>query len=69
MKTSSLAQRLEEFDAQIESLKLTQKPATRRLFQQPAAEAAGDPLRAARRAPRARSIRIRDQGLRPFRVC
>jgi len=61
MKSSNLAQRLEEFDAVMESLRLTPPPTTR-------VTAPEQPARPVRRAARVRTIQIRDQGLRGFRV-
>lgn len=66
MKSSNLAQRLEEFEASLESLNLSNAPVTRRLA---VTEAAGEtPAPRPRRTPRRLTLRISDQGLRPFRV-
>jgi hypothetical protein len=66
MKSSSLAQRLEEFEATIESLRLSGEPTTRRIAPQDVSPSA--PIKAPRRRMRAGGIQIRDQGLRAFRV-
>ena len=68
MNMSSLARRLEEYEADVESLKLTRAPVTRQLMPQGPQPASGEPRRPVRRAFGARTIQIRDQGLRPFRV-
>jgi hypothetical protein len=66
MKSSNLAQRLEEFESTLDSLRLTSEPATRMIVAQdpPSAER----KKPQRRAGRIRAIEIRDQGLRSFRV-
>lgn len=69
MKSSNLAERLEEFESVVDSLRLTPSPATQRLAAQDAPQESGEPARPARRAFRGRGIELRDQGLRPFRVC
>jgi hypothetical protein len=68
MKSNNLAERLEEFEAVIDSLRLTRER-TIRMDVQPEAnpDAGGQPARP-RRASRARGIEIRDQGLRAFKV-
>ena len=67
MSFSNLAERLEQYEAEIDTLNLTRAPATRRLE---TAHAAGDEiLRKPRRGARRPGIHVRDQGLRPFRVC
>jgi hypothetical protein len=68
MKSSNLAQRLEEFDAVSELLRLV--PPTTALFGDPRSASAGprEPARPVRRTGRVRAIQIRDQGLRGFRV-
>ena len=65
MKSSNLAERLEEFEATLESLRLRNEPATRQVVMQDAAAPAGEKPR---RRARIGAIQIRDQGLRPFRV-
>jgi hypothetical protein len=60
MKSSNLAQRLEELDAVMESLRLTPPPTMRITLP--------EPTRPVRRAARVRTIHIREQGLRGFRV-
>jgi hypothetical protein len=66
MKSSNLAQRLEEHEASLKSLRLASEPATRQVVAQDAPFATPEnPLRRPRRPGR---IQIRDQGLRPFRV-
>jgi hypothetical protein len=66
MKSSSLAERLEEFEATIESLRLNEPPAHVMVREsQNSGSANTAPLRRAARRPR---ILIRDDGLRPFRV-
>jgi hypothetical protein len=66
MKSSNLAQCLEEFEATLESLRLTNEPETRQVVGQDAPFAA--PEKTLRRHTRTGGIQIRDQGLRPFRV-
>ncbi len=66
METSSLARRLEEYEAAQTSLRPVIEPAARHVMPSEAAvPSSGKPRR-----PRARAcgIQIRDQGLRPFRV-
>lgn len=65
MKSSNLAQRLEEFEATLQSLQRTSGPATRHV-ELPGAAAAGE--KRPRRMRRIRAIQLRDQGLRAFRV-
>ena len=67
MNMSSLARRLEEYEAEIASLKLARAPATRQRMPQPQTTPARF-RRPMRRALGAHTIQIRDQGLRPFRV-
>ena len=66
MKSSNLAERLEEFEATLNSLRLTNEPTTRLLVSQDAPTLAQK--KPTRRAGRIRAIEIRDQGLRSFRV-
>jgi hypothetical protein len=66
MTSSSLARRLEEYEATIESLRLTSGPATRQVVGQESPAASS---KVPRRRVRVGGIRIRDQGLRTFRVC
>ena len=71
MNMSSLARRLAEYEAD-ESLKLTRAPVTRQVMPQgsqtePRVKTM-EPRRPVRRAGAARTIQIRDQGLRLFRV-
>lgn len=68
MKSSNLAERLEEFEATIETLRLTPSPTTRVIAAEPALDVLAQPARPARRAARTRGIQIREQGLRSFRV-
>jgi hypothetical protein len=65
MKSSNLAERLEQFEATLRSLDLRAPPRTGLVN-----GGEGLPVFAGRRARRARASRIevRDQGLRPFRV-
>jgi hypothetical protein len=65
MTSSSLARRLEEYEASIESLRLTSAPATRRFLAQ---ESPAMQSKVQRRRVRVGGIQIRDQGLRAFRV-
>jgi hypothetical protein len=65
MTSSSLARRLGEYEATIESLRLTREPATRQLVAQESPTARSN---VARRRVRVGGIQIRDQGLRAFRV-
>jgi hypothetical protein len=68
MQNTNLAQRLDEFEATLESLRLTDT----RIERQDVANAADFQqvsVMPVRRASRIRSIQIRDQGLRSFRVC
>ena len=67
MKYSNLAERLEEFEATLETLQLSDAPATRQVVARDAPTPAPD--KPARRARRVGGIQIRDQGLRAFRVC
>ena len=68
MKTSSLAERLQVYEATCDSLKLTKEPTTRIVVTREAPATLENPRRPARRAFRARTIEVRDQGLRLFRV-
>jgi hypothetical protein len=68
MNMSSLARRLEEYEADVESLKLSRAPVTRKLIPQGSKSTPREPRPPMRRASGARTIQIRDQGLRPFRV-
>jgi hypothetical protein len=66
MKSSNLAERLEQYEAEIDTLNLARAPSMRRLE---AASAAGEDMpRATRRRSHRPGLQIRDQGLRPFRV-
>jgi hypothetical protein len=66
MKSSNLAECLEQYEAELETLDLIRAPSTRRLD---TTSAAGEEvLRKPRRGSRRPGIGIRDQGLRPFRV-
>ena len=66
MKTSNLAERLEEYEATLESLRLDNAPVMNRLVARDAPSPA--PQKPVRRARRVGGIQIRDQGLRAFRV-
>ena len=66
MKYSNLAEQLEEFEATLESLRLT-PPVTRQVVENATDERQHKPS-PARRGSRVRSIEIRGQGLRSFRV-
>jgi hypothetical protein len=66
MKSSNLAQRLEEFEATLNSLRLGNEPATRLVMARDAPVPSSD--QPPRRRARTGGIQIRDQGLRPFRV-
>lgn len=68
MNISSLARRLKEYEADIESLNLTREPVTRQVMPQDSLTAPAESRRPMRRGLGARTIQIRDQGLRPFRV-
>lgn len=68
MKSSNLAERLEEFEATIDSLRLTPSPGTRQIVAKAAPDVAEDTARPLRRASRVGGIRIRGQGLHAFRV-
>ena len=68
MKSNNLAQRLEEFEAVIDSLRLTSERTTRMNVQPEANPEASELPARPRRALRARGILIRDQGLRAFKV-
>jgi hypothetical protein len=68
MKTSSLAERLQEYEAACDSLNLTREPRTRIVVPQESPATPEHARRPVRRAFRARTIEIRDQGLRLFRV-
>lgn len=68
MKSSNLAERLEEFEATLESLRLTPSPTTRVIAAGPALDVLEQPARPVRRPSRTRGIHIREQGLRSFRV-
>lgn len=67
MKSSNLAERLEAFDATLESLRLTSAPVTNRMVARDAPAPA--PQKPMRRTRRVGGIQIRDQGLRAFRIC
>jgi hypothetical protein len=67
MKYSNLAERLEEFEATLETLRLSNAPATRQVVARDALTP--DPQKPLRRTRRVGGIQIRDQGLRAFRVC
>ncbi len=68
MKSSNLAERLEEFEAVLDSLRLTSER-TIRMEVRPEANAEGNELPSRpRRVFRAGAIVSRDQGLRAFRV-
>lgn len=69
MKFSNLAQRLEEFESDLESLRLTSPTQARFVMSPDTPEIAATRARPARRGWRAGAIRTRDQGLRSFRVC
>jgi len=66
MKSSNLAEQLAEFEATLESLRLT-PPVTRQVVEKatPVMQHKPGP---ARRGSRVRGIEIRGQGLRSFRV-
>lgn len=68
MKTSNLAERLEQFEATIDSLRLTPEPGTRQIVAKAGPEVADARTRPSRRAARVRAIEIREQGLRAFRI-
>jgi hypothetical protein len=68
MKTSNLAQRLEEFEATLQSLRLTQEPATRMFITQESDAPSQPAARRPRRPRRPGGIQLRHQGLRAFRV-
>jgi len=68
MKSSNLAERLEEFEATIDTLRLSPSPETRQIAVLRAPHSRVDQPRPLRRASRARGIEIRGQGLRSFRV-
>jgi hypothetical protein len=76
MKSSNLAERLEELEAVMQALQMSSEPATRLIAAPEASEAtqAGEttelPARppSVRRTFRMRTIETRDQGLRAFRV-
>ena len=68
MKSSNLAEQLEEFAATLDSLRLTPSPDTRRIVAEPERETLEDQARPVRRASRVRRIEIRGQGLSAFRV-
>ena len=67
MKSSNLAERLEEFEATLDSLRLTPSPGMR-LVVKTVPEISAQPERRVNRVSRARTIVLRDQGLRSFRV-
>jgi hypothetical protein len=68
MKSSNLAERLEEFEATLDSLRLTPEP-TIRMDVQAEANPERNQLQArSRRGFRVGAIVSRDQGLRAFRV-
>ena len=66
MKSSNLAEQLEEFEVTLESLRLA-PPATRRVVEKSPPVLRHD-QKPARRGSRVRGIEIRGQGLRSFRV-
>jgi len=66
MKSSNLAEQLAEFEATLESLRLT-PPVTRQVVEKATPGLQHKP-RPARRGSRVRGIEIRGQGLRSFRV-
>jgi hypothetical protein len=68
MKTSNLAERLDEFDDIIDSLRLSGEPTIRMVAEGGASADGGELPARPRRAVRVRTIEIRDQGLRSFRV-
>jgi hypothetical protein len=73
MKSSSLAERLEEWEATMRSLQMDHEPTMQKIAAPEgveAPEAMEQPARprAPRRTSRARTIETRDQGLRSFRV-
>ena len=68
MKSSNLAERLEEFEATLDSLRLTRSPGTRQIAALRASGSPADQPRPLRRISRLRGIEIRGQGLRSFRV-
>ncbi len=68
MKSSNLAERLEELGSVIQSLKLREEPSTRLITALDVAQTLEQPARPVRRAARLRAIQTRDQGLRAFRV-
>ena len=65
MKSSNLAERLEEYEA-LEKLRLREAPVTRVVMERD--EAAATARSSMRRTRRAAGIVIRDDGLRAFRV-
>lgn len=70
MNTTSLARRLEEFDASMESLRVTKLSLAEVIDVQAgdSGEPANESTAFRSRRPRRASIVIRDSGLRPFRV-
>ena len=69
MKSSSLAERLEELEAVMQSLQMSSEPITRRIAAPDTAATTEQPARPrVRRKFRAGAIETRDQGLRAFRV-
>ena len=68
MKSSNLAERLEEMESVIQSLNMRDEPTTRLIAAPGVAETLEQPTRRSRRVARLRGIQTRDQGLRAFRV-
>jgi len=64
MNSTNLARLLEDFETDIQPLKLREEPASRRVID----ELLQAPAKPARRASRVGGIQIGDQGLRSFRV-
>ena len=68
MNSSNLAERLEEFESVIDSLRLTPATTSRVFTGEELPAAPAETTRPVRRATRVRAIQTRDQGLRGFRV-
>jgi hypothetical protein len=68
MKSSNLAERLDELESVIQSLQLRVEPTTRLITAPEVTQPLEDPARPVRRTSRLRAIHTRDQGLRSFRV-
>jgi hypothetical protein len=72
MKSSGLAERLQELEAAMQSLQMSPSPTMRKIALPAGAERLDQREQPARPRPRhasrARTIEIRDQGLRSFRV-